>query len=122
MRGYDAGNRVKGRHRHIAVGTLGNLLEVVVHAANIQDRDGARLLPGRLGERVTSSIRRIWADGTYKGRLVGWVRERLDALLEVVSRPSHQPGFQVLPRRWGGWSALWAGSIAAAASAMTTSG
>ena len=80
--------------------TLGNLLEVVVHAANIQDRDGARLLLERLGKEAKSSIKLIWADGAYKGRLVRWVREKLDALLEVVPRPSQQQGFQVLPRRW----------------------
>ncbi len=100
LRGYDAGKRVKGRKRHIIVDTLGNLLEVVVHAANIQDRDGARLLLERLGKEARSSIKLIWADGAYKGRLVRWVREKLDALLEVVPRPSQQQGFQVLPRRW----------------------
>ena len=41
VRGYDAGKKWKGRKRHIAVDTLGNLLEVVVHAASIQDRGGA---------------------------------------------------------------------------------
>jgi putative transposase len=44
VRGYDAGKRVNSRKRHILVDTLGNLLEVVVHAADIQDRDGAKLL------------------------------------------------------------------------------
>ena len=43
-RGYDAGKKLTGRKRHVAVDTLGLLLHVVVHAANIQDRDGARLL------------------------------------------------------------------------------
>lgn len=50
-RGYDAGKKVKGRKRHILVDTLGLLLIVVVHAASIQDRDGAKLVleqvPGR---------------------------------------------------------------------------
>ena len=41
VRGYDAGKKVKGRKRHILVDTLGLLLIVIVHAANIQDRDGA---------------------------------------------------------------------------------
>ena len=100
VRGYDAGKGVKGRKRHIAVDTLGNLLAVVVHAANIQDRDGARLLLEQLRAEVKSSIKLIWADGAYKGRLAGWVREKLDALLEVVPRPAQNKGFQVLPRRW----------------------
>jgi len=43
-RGYDAGKKVNGRKRHLLVDTLGLLLMVIVHTANIQDRDGARLL------------------------------------------------------------------------------
>ena len=101
VRGYDAGKKVKAPKRHIAVDTLGNLLAVVVHAADIQDRDGARLLLERLREEVKSGVKLIWADGACKGRLVSWVREKLDALLEVVPRPARNKGFQVLPRRWG---------------------
>lgn len=41
VRGFDAGKKVKGRKRHIVVDTLGLLVGVVVHAADIQDRDGA---------------------------------------------------------------------------------
>ncbi len=47
-RGYDAGNKVHGGKRHIVVDTLGLLLDVVVTAASVQDRDGARVLLGRL--------------------------------------------------------------------------
>ena len=43
-RGYDAGKKVKGRKRHLLVDTLGLILAVVVHPANIQDRDGAKLV------------------------------------------------------------------------------
>ena len=80
--------------------TLCNLLAVVVHAANIQDRDRARLLLEQLRAEVKSSVKLIWADGAYKGRLVTWVRDKLDALLEAVPRPARHKGFQVLPRRW----------------------
>ena len=114
LRGYDADKRVKGRKRHIIVDTLANLLEVVVHADNIQALRQAQegrgpVIAGAAGEEAKSSIKLIWADGAYKGRLVRWVREKLDALLEVVPRPSQQQGFQVLPRRWMvertlGWS------------------
>ena len=44
IRGYDAGKKIKGRKRHILVDTTGLLLKVIVHAANIQDRDGAKLV------------------------------------------------------------------------------
>ena len=44
VRGYDAAKKVKGRKRHILVDTVGLLLIVIVHTANIQDRDGAKLV------------------------------------------------------------------------------
>ena len=44
IRGYDAGKKIKGRKRHILVDTTGLLLKVIVHAANIQDRDGTKLV------------------------------------------------------------------------------
>jgi len=99
-RGYDAGKKVKGRKRHIVVDTLGHLLEVVVHAANIQDRDGAKLVFAKLSPATKASLHKLWADGGYAGQLIEWVREHLDAVLEIVQRdPAHQ-GFCVLPRRW----------------------
>jgi putative transposase len=50
IRGYEAGKKLKGRKRHILVDTIGLLLIVVVHAANIQDRDGAKLFWNKLLE------------------------------------------------------------------------
>jgi putative transposase len=99
-RSYDAGKKINGRKRHIVVDTVGNLLEVVVHAAGIQDYHGAKDLLLKLTETVTS-LKRIWADGIYKnGGLIDWVRETFDIILEIVERPADQVGFQVLPRRW----------------------
>jgi putative transposase len=99
-RSYDAGKKINGRKRHIVVDTVGNLLEVVVHAAGIQDYHGAKDLLLKLTETVTS-LKKIWADGIYKnGGLVDWVRDTLNIVLEIVARPSDQVGFQVLPRRW----------------------
>ena len=100
MRGYDAGKKVKGCERHIIVDTLGNLLEVAVHAANIQDHDGAWLLLRRLGQETKDAVQRIWADGAYDGQVAGWVREKMGALLEVIPSLPKQRGFQALPRRW----------------------
>ena len=98
--GYDAGKKVKGRKRHILVDTLGNLLQVVVHAADIQDRDGAKLLLTKLAPILRATIALIWADGGYKGQLIEWVRKQLDTVLEIVAKNPGQSGFQVLPRRW----------------------
>ena len=54
-RGYDAGKKIKGRKRHIAVNTQGNLLAVIVHSAGIQDRVAARAVLMRLFCRFDSS-------------------------------------------------------------------
>lgn len=99
-RGYDAGKKVNGRKRHIVVDTLGNLLEVVVHAAGIQDYHGAKHVLLKLVETV-ESLQKLWADSIYKGcGLVDWVQETLRIVLEVVERKPGQKGFVVLPRRW----------------------
>jgi putative transposase len=80
--------------------TVGNLLEVVVHAADIQDRDGAKLVLDKLTEATKSRLQKIWADGGYRGQLIDWVQEHLETILEIVSRDPSLSGFQVLPRRW----------------------
>ncbi len=99
-RGYDAGKKVKGRKRHLVVDTLGLLLAVVVHTADLQDRDGARLVLARLADRCPR-LRLIWADGGYQGPKLGaWLAQRADWVLEIVRRPTDASGFQVLPRRW----------------------
>jgi len=98
-RGYDAGKKVKGRKRHILVDTMGLLLMVLVHAANIQDRDGAKLLLNRV-KHCYRHLRLIWADGGYAGKLIDWVLNTHGWILEIVKRDKGVKGFQVLPRRW----------------------
>ncbi len=100
VRGYDAGKKVNGRKRHILVDTLGNLLEVVVHAADIQDRDGARLLFNKLPLLIIAHLLKVWADGGYRGQLIDWLSDRFAIALEIVQPPSEAHSFQVLPRRW----------------------
>jgi putative transposase len=99
LRGYDAGKRVNGRKRHLVVDTIGLLLAVVVHAANIQDRDGAKLVFHKLKGKFLS-LKLIWADGGYAGQLVDWALHFGKWVLEIVNRPKDQKGFVVLPRRW----------------------
>ena len=82
--------------------TLGSVLAVVVHAANLQDQAGAKLVLERLKHRF-SRLRLIWADGAYAGQLLGWVRglRRGRTLrLEIVKRTDKVPGFVVQPKRW----------------------
>jgi transposase len=98
-RGYDAGKRVNGRKRHIAVDIGGLLLAVVVTAAGLQDRDAAHRLLSLLRARFTT-IRHVWADGGYAGRLVAWAQAVLAFTVEIVKRTDDAAGFAVLPRRW----------------------
>ena len=96
------GKQIKGRKRHLLVDTLGLVLVVVVHAAHIQDRDGAKLGLERLKHKF-SRLRLIWADGGYAGQLVAWVRGLRvwrKLRLEIVSRPEGVKGFVLLPKRW----------------------
>lgn len=103
---------MNGRKRHILVDTTGLLLTVHVHAANIADRDGAKLLLAGLGERFPR-LAKIWVDAAYQGPCATWITETLGWDVEVVRKPrkwiwwpvDQEPppmpaGFQVLPRRW----------------------
>ena len=98
-RGYDAGKKIKGRKRHILVDTMGLLLLVVVHAASVQDRDGAKLLLAK-AKGLFPRLQRIWADGGYAGKLIGWVQETCGWVLEIIKRTDVVKGFKLLPRRW----------------------
>jgi putative transposase len=89
---------VKGRKRHILVDTLGLILAVVVHAADLQDRDGGRRVLERVGPRF-HRLRRIWADGGYAGAFVLWAKQQYGRVVEIVKR-SDLHRFVVLPRRW----------------------
>jgi len=83
------------------VDTVGNLLEVVVHAAGIQDYHGAKLVLVKLTETV-STLQKIWADVMYaNGGLVEWVRDTLGITLEIVERSPIRKVFKSCPG--GGW-------------------
>jgi putative transposase len=78
---------------------MGLLLAVVVHPANIQDRDGAKLVIDKLIGRFPR-MRLVWADAGYAGKLIKWVWALTGWALEIVKRPRDSHHFQVLPRRW----------------------
>jgi transposase len=97
-RGYDAGKKIKGRKRHIAVDTQGNLLSIVVHGAGVQDRVGARAILTRPFCRF-DTITKVFVDGGYTGSLIDWAKQMFGYDVEVVKR-SEQHVFKVLPKRW----------------------
>jgi putative transposase len=97
--GFDAGKKVKGRKRHILVDTLGLLLNVVVHPADVQDRDGAFDLLRR-SRRLFPFVERIYADGGYRGpKMAGAVTRTGVWQIEIVKRPT-LARFEILPKRW----------------------
>jgi len=99
-RGYDAGKKVTGRKRHVAVDTLGLVLAVVVHGGHWQDHDGACFVLMRLREKCRR-LKVVFADSAYgRNDLPTWVRETLGWVLQTVLRPVGVKGFVVLPKRW----------------------
>jgi putative transposase len=95
---------VKGRKRHLLVDTQGFVLKVVVSAADVQDRDGARLLAHsvRLYGPHLPRLSLVWADAGYAGQLVDDLRQLMGWEVEVVKRGDTQPRttFAVQPHRW----------------------
>ncbi len=98
--GFDGGKLVKGRKRHIVVDTMGCLIVVWVHAANVFDGKAARHVIANLFACL-HTITKIWADSAYSGtELFDWVFIRFRCILEVVRKENGLKGFHFLPRRW----------------------
>ena len=96
----------------------GLLLAVVVTAASIQDRDAAhRLLAALRGS--FSTIRLVWADGGYPGRLLIWAKDVLTLTMQIIKRIPGATGFHVRPRIWV-VERSFAGSTSTAAACATT--
>jgi transposase len=72
---------------------------VLVTSACVQDRDAGRALLWRL-RASHRSIRLVWADGGYAGKLVAWAACVLHLAVEIVRKRPGQSTFEVLPRRW----------------------
>jgi transposase len=98
-RGFDSGKKINGRKRHIAVDVEGFLLAVVVTAASIGDRMGAKLLVIALLNTCTR-LTLIWADAGYDGKpLTTWIRAVAGITLDIIKRTELHV-FKIVPRRW----------------------
>ena len=98
--GYDAGKKVKGRKRHIITDTSGFLLFILIHAADIQDRDGAVDVLKAMRFRFPW-LRHVFADGGYAGgKLKAALKGHGSWTLEIIRRSDTAKGFVLLPRRW----------------------
>ena len=96
-RGYDGGKKVKGRKRHIIVDTMGNILAIVVHAANIHDTV-AGIMPARQAYEKYPEIAKFCGDEGYRGTFVFDVFWEFALDVDISERIS--PKFEVLPKRW----------------------
>src|SRR6266545_2784776 len=111
QRGYDAGKKILGRKRHVAVDSDGRLLMVNLTTADISDSAGAQMILDAIRQRWPW-LKHFFADGAYdRGQLMDKAAF-LGFVIEVVRRLADQPGFTVLPRRWVvertlGWMIRW---------------
>ena len=99
--GYDGGKKIKGKKRHVLVDTQGLLLHAIVHAADIQDRDGGVLLMATVFS-LHPFLRKLYADGGYQGPQFqdGLHQVMAGITVEIVKRSDAAKGFVVLPERW----------------------
>ena len=103
---------MKGRKRHILVDTMGLLMMVVVHAADVSEQAGARRILEKVagakaaGASFFQRLRLLWVDAGYQAGkdFCAWVKALLGWRVEVIKRPEvnaqKQQGFILLPRRW----------------------
>ena len=99
-RGYAAEKMVKGRKRHILTDTIGLPVRMIVHPANVQDRDGAPDLLASV-RNLYPWLRYVFADGGYAGdKLKGALEGLGNWTIEIVKRSDAAKGFILLPRRW----------------------
>ena len=96
-RGIDGGKKIKGRKRHIVVDTMGNLLAVIVHAANIHDTK-AGINPAKLAFKKYPTIEKFCGDDGYRKSFEEDVSLQLGLEVDISKRI--KPIFEVLPKRW----------------------
>lgn len=110
-RGYDAGKKIAGRKRHIAVDTDGRLLMVNLTTADLSDAAGAQHILDAIRKRWPW-VKHLFADGAYDRLKLMDKAAYLEFVIEVIRRSDKQAGFKVLPRRWVvertfGWMTRW---------------
>lgn len=98
-KGYDAGKKIAGIKRHIAVDTNGLPHAIHVTTANVTDRNGALEMFMAQKEQL-SDIKNVLGDGGYSGKNFSTATEEiLGCSVETVKR-NELHKFVVLPKRW----------------------
>lgn len=98
-RGYDAGKKINGRKRHVAVDTGGRVLSCVITTADVTDQEAGLTLAKRVS-RLCPWVEKFVVDGGYKAGFRDGVCQWLNRTVEVVKRPDAAKGFVLLPKRW----------------------
>lgn len=99
LKGYDAGKKVSGIKRHIAVDTQGLPHAVAVTTANVTDRKGALKAFERCKTEL-EQVQSVLADGGYTGEpFAQAVKEALGATVQIAKR-NELHTFAVIPQRW----------------------
>ena len=99
FKGYDGNKKINGRKRHIITDTMGFIIAIIIHSADIQDRDGAKDTIEELRYKFPRLVK-ILADQGYTGELGNWVFKTFNYTLEIVKKVAGIGGFNVLPKRW----------------------
>ncbi len=99
LRGIDGNKKIKGRKRHIAVDTMGNVVVNIIHAANIHDSNGATLVVKEMKEN-THGIKHIIADSGYRGKFIPWAKEKYNCSVQIISKLKENTQRKVSPKRW----------------------
>jgi transposase len=98
-KGYDAGKKVSGIKRHIAVDSQGLPHAIHITTANITDREGAIEMIGGTKENL-EDVKNVLVDGGYSGEKFSLeIKNIIDATVEVAKR-SELHKFVVIPQRW----------------------
>lgn len=98
-RGYDGNKKIKGRKRHVAVDSVGNLIAVEITPADVQDREVVPALLKTVNE-VEPTVSLALVDGAYNGEVVEKASQQTGIRVEMVKRSEDRPGFHPIPRRW----------------------
>lgn len=80
--------------------TTGLIIALCVHSADIQDRDGAKLVMERLDMKRLRRLIKIWADAGYAGKLVEWAASVFRLDLDIVRKDPDVKGFALIKKRW----------------------
>ena len=97
-RGIDGGKKVKGRKRHIVVDTMGNLLDVVVHAANLHDTKSG-ILVARKVMAQSPTIKAFSVDAGYRKSFEKMMSEEFQCPVAISEKI--KGSWQIIPKRWG---------------------